>query len=128
MDFDNILLSLGFKFDGPITYHCQESKCGRFENCMMYVQDSDEYYGPKTKSSDITWSKRYCCDKCLDDIMGCILCGGHYTNMRIFKNNEDISKDFDYSCYNLDPNEIFNDDEEDDEESNEDDSDEESDN
>jgi len=112
MNFGNILLSLGFKFDGSAEHYCQESKCGKFENCIIYVQDSDEYYGPKTKSSDITWSKRYCCDKCLDSIMGCILCGGHYTNMRIFKNNEDISKDFDYSCSNLDPNEIFNNEEE----------------
>lgn len=105
--FEEKLKTLGFKFESILQYYCDE-KCQDINFCTIYVQYNSEYYSKNIKSSEILWSKRHSCEKCLKNVLEMILHGGYYTNLIIFKNDKDISSEFKIKSVELNPNQIYN--------------------
>jgi len=102
--FERLLSALGFMIDAvENNYHLSHKSCTGKNNCFIFIQDWYEDYYPGIKNVYIAWTKGYTCDVCLDIRVKAILNKGDYTNIKIFKNNKDITSDFVLEKGDLDP-------------------------
>jgi len=71
---------------------------------LWYVQDCEccsyEFYKNTNKlqsvqSKDLPWYKYYGCEKCMDTHLSSLFCGGHYSNFRIYKIDENTEIEYD---------------------------------
>ena len=92
-EFEQKLKTLGYN----LNLFKEDGICSHKEkNCIYYVQECSCCIKLKkgTKNKELDWWKYMACEKCMDSDLGCLDCGGHYSNIRIFKDNIDVSDDY----------------------------------
>jgi hypothetical protein len=59
-------------------------------------------------STEILWRRGSYCESCIDGRIGCLFCGGHYSNLRVFHGDNDISNEYE-NCgiYVLNPEKLI---------------------
>ena len=89
-EFEIELQESGYHIDSEIFKECDHN-----DDVMVYVHQCECCVCPEDKEkrkifkySDLNWYRYSMCEKCLDSFLGCMECGGHYTNMRIFIHNK----------------------------------------
>ncbi len=124
--FEDTITRLGYKIiEEPII--CQEPGwCYDSKDHSVYKQDCSccciDYPMPKPKPNDVSrffgkmyrqvinqelpWIKISACQECLDAYLDSLVCGGHYTHIRIFNPREDITCDYNIATTEINPQEL----------------------
>ena len=75
------------------------------EYYVFYQTDTDdlEYQKKHPKSKDYQWNFSSMNKINLDSFLECLSCGGHYLNIRIFRNKKDITRENNFKATDLNP-------------------------
>ena len=115
MEFYKSLIELGFKV---IPFHEIETEDPYDAKYVCFTQtDTDGIsFEDLYKNNKLTYLEWYVSGfKTKEDLDGwtsCLFCGGHYTNVYIFENGEDITSNYNFPHKDLDPDEPILDEEE----------------
>ena len=101
-------------FEGQLQQHNyvikQGTHCLHPPTCVLYYQDSCEYYHDDyeiVKSIDLQWFKKIGCKLCINCIIDSLACSGEFTNFRFFENELDKTNNYNLPNYPLNPSEII---------------------
>ncbi len=122
-EFENELLSKGFILSNSEYFIC---KCNNkssseekytytytwyYQQCRCCLDSS--YIREHNMSKYLEWYKCTSCDECLENEIGCLFCGGHYENFRIFNDKNSIKVEMNLLQYELDPTHVLTEEEND---------------
>ena len=107
--FEDTLVKQEFKVNIEACQHThshtlfyQECKCCDDTQGYSYSYKKDLV---DVKSKELTWTKNMYCLECTEGHISNLLCGGHYSNIRVYKGEEDVSSEFIETLPEIDPNE-----------------------
>lgn len=90
------------------TFYKQECSCCYIDSYSLLNNFSKHFNKPyvRVTSKELPWYRLRACQKCLDNYLECLFCGGHYENARIFKGDKEDGKDYNFTRNELDPEEL----------------------
>ena len=86
-EFEKLLHTRGFTLLDEVIRLCNHELTSK--SYIWYVQDcpccidDESWIEDHNKSMYLEWSKRICCQDCMDGNVSCQACGGHYNNIHI---------------------------------------------
>lgn len=78
----------------PCKNPCKQTKHNKGNGKIINIYLNNRYYQEK---DDGNWYLRVCCDRCIDDRVSSLQCGGgYYRDIRIFDNEKEVTIEYNF--------------------------------